>query len=125
MPQVIIHSSSSIKTEQKIKLVQKIRDSIPQLLNVPENIGQVMLYEIADENRSVHSTRDKHFIFAEVSMYPGRSTEMKQNFLQNIVFLINKHTGVDSKDINCVIHEIPPENYSGGITHAYIENLKK
>lgn len=125
MPQVIIHASSSIRPEDKAQLVRSIRESIPQLLNVAEHIGQVMLYEIPEENRSTHSTRNRRFIFVEVSMYPGRTAEMKLNFLQNLVLLINRYTGVDAEDINCVIHEIPPENYYGGVSHKYIEELMK
>ena len=125
MPQVIIHASSSIRFEDKAQLVRSIRESIPQLLNVEEHIGQVMLYEIPEESRSTHSTRDKGFVFVEVTMYPGRTKEMKLNFLQNLVLLINRYTGVDAGDINCVIHEIPPENYFGGVSHKYIEELKK
>ena len=124
MPQVIIHASSSIRPQDKALLVQGIRESIPRLLNVAEHIGQVMLYEIPEENRSTHSTRDRRFIFVEVSMYPGRTAEMKLQFLQNLVFLINRYTGVDARDVNCVIHEIPPENYYGGVSHKYIEELK-
>lgn len=124
MPQVIIHASSPIRSQDKDKLVRSIRESIPQLLNVPEHIGQVMLYELAEENRNAHSTRDQRFVFVEVSMYPGRTADMKKQFLQNLVLLINRHIGVDPKDINCIIHEIPPENYFGGVSHEYIEKLK-
>jgi len=124
MPQVVIHASSSIGPQDKAILVQSIRESIPRLLKVAEHIGQVVLYEIPEENRSAHSTRDQRFIFVEVSMYPGRTAEMKLQFLQHLVFLINRYSGVDARDINCVIHEIPPENYYGGVTHGYIEELK-
>ncbi len=125
MPQVIIHTSSSIRSEDKAQLVFSIRESIPRLLNVAEHIGQVMLYETPEESRSTHSTRNRRFIFVEVIMYPGRTKEMKVDFLQNLIILINQHTGVDAADINCVIHEIPPENYFGGVSHEYIEELKK
>ena len=125
MPQVIIHACSSIRSEDKAQLVRSIRESIPQLLNVAEHIGQVMLYETPEENRNTHSTRDRRFIFVEVIMYPGRTTEMKFNFLENLILLVNRYTGVDAGDINCVIHEILPENYFGGVSHRYIEELKK
>jgi len=124
MPQVVIHASSSIGPQDKALLVQSIRESIPRLLKVAEHIGQVMLYEIPKENRSTHSTRDHRFVFVEVSMYPGRTAEMKLQFLQNLALLINRYTGVDARDVNCVIHEIPPENYYGGVSHEYIEELK-
>ena len=125
MPQVIIHACSSIRSEDKAQLVRSIRESIPQLLNVAEHIGQVMLYETPEENRNTHSTRDRRFIFVEVIMYPGRTKEIKLNFLENLILLVNRYTGVDAGDINCVIHEILPENYFGGVSHKYIEELKK
>jgi phenylpyruvate tautomerase PptA (4-oxalocrotonate tautomerase family) len=58
-------------------------------------------------------------------MYPGRTKEIKLNFLENLILLVNRYTGVDAGDINCVIHEILPENYFGGVSHKYIEELKK
>lgn len=125
MPQVIIHASSSIRSEDKAQLVQGIRESIPKLLSVPEQIGQVILYEAPEGNRSTHSTRDRRFVFVEVTMYPGRTKEIKANFIHNLILLINQHTGVDARDINCVIHEISVENSFGGISHQYIEGLKK
>jgi phenylpyruvate tautomerase PptA (4-oxalocrotonate tautomerase family) len=124
MPQVIIHASSSIRAQDKALLVRSVRESIPRLLKVAEHIGQVMLYETPKENRSTHSTRDQRFIFVEVSMYPGRTAEMKRQFLQHLVLLINRYSGVDAKDVNCVIHEIPPENYYGGVSHEYTEEFK-
>ncbi|MBM3149263.1 MAG: tautomerase family protein [Chloroflexi bacterium] len=124
MPQVIIHASSSIRPQDKALLVQSIRESVPRLLKVAEHIGQVILYEVPNENRNTHSTRDQRFIFVEVTMYPGRTAEMKLQFLQNLVLLIHRYTGVDAKDVNCVIHEIPPENYYGGVSHEYIDELK-
>jgi phenylpyruvate tautomerase PptA (4-oxalocrotonate tautomerase family) len=125
MPQIIIHAVSAASQDNKTELVQRIRESIPQLLNVADHIGQVVLYETPEKYRSTHSTRDKHFILVEVTMYPGRTVEMKQNFLQNLVFLINRYTGVDANDINCVIHEIQPENYFGGVSHEYTKKFTK
>jgi phenylpyruvate tautomerase PptA (4-oxalocrotonate tautomerase family) len=125
LPQIIIHAAASIAPNNKSELVQRIRESIPQILNVPDHIGQVVLYETREECRSTHQTRDKHFIIVEVSMYPGRTVETKQKFLQNLVILINRYTGVAPNDINCLIHEIQPDNYFGGVSHEYIEKLKQ
>ena len=125
MPQVIIHASRSIAPENCSQLVQQIRASIPELLNVPEHIGQVVLYQSPEKNRSTHPSRDRNFIVAEVMMYPGRTKEMKQSFLENLVRLLHKYSGVDAKDINCLIHKIPSENWSGGVSHKYIEDTNK
>ncbi len=123
MPQVVIHGSSSINVENKKLLVHKIRESIPELLKIPENIGQVMFYETKAENRSAHKSRDQNFIFIEITMCPGRSQDMKKTFVDRLMALLSEYTAVDPKDINCVIHEIPPDNYFGGVSHKYIENF--
>ncbi len=124
MPQVIIHASSAIESEKKKQLVQKIRDAIPDLLQISEHIGQVIFYETSKNSRSSHKSRDQNFIFVEATMYPGRSQEMKETFVNHLIILISESTGVNPKDINCVIHQISPENYFGGVSHKYIEDLK-
>ncbi|WP_069650133.1 tautomerase family protein [Caloranaerobacter ferrireducens] len=124
MPQVKIHISSSIEFENKSLLVKEIRESIPQVLGISQNIGQVMLYESPKECRSIHESRDINFVFVETTMYPGRSKKMKEKLMQRFIFLIHKYTGVDKKDIICVINEIPPENYYGGTSHKYIEDFE-
>lgn len=123
MPQVKIHLPSDIDSEKKSTLIKKIRDAIPEILNISENIGQVLLYETLPHYRSIHESRDNNFIFVETTMYHGRSKEMKEKLMQEFVYLINKYTGVGEKDIICVIHEISPENYFGGTSHKYIESL--
>jgi len=117
MPQVVIHASSAVSVENKKSLVPRIRESIPELLKIAENIGQVIFYETNAENRSAHKSRDQNFIFVETTMYPGRSQEMKENFMSRIMALLSEYTGVDTKDIHGVIYEIPPGNYFGGVSH--------
>jgi phenylpyruvate tautomerase PptA (4-oxalocrotonate tautomerase family) len=34
-------------------------------------------------------------------------------------YLVNPYTGVDSKNIHAVIHEIPPDDYFGAIKHQH------
>lgn len=122
MPQVKVHISNAISEENKIKLVHAIRKIIPMTLNIDNKIGQVMLYE--SEYREAHESRDKNFVFVEVTMYIGRNYELKQKLASLIISEITKYTKVDSKDINLVYYELNPDNYFGGTTHKYIEELK-
>ena len=123
MPQVILHVPSSIGKESKTNLVAEIRKVITEVLEISENIGQVVLYETPIEYRRIHESRDANFVIVETMMYPVRTPELKARLMESFVSLVNKYTGVDEKDINCLIHEIPPENYFGGTTHKYIEDL--
>lgn len=48
---------------------------------------------------------------------------MKEKLMQTYIQIIHKYTGVNEKDIICIINEIPSENYYGGTTHKYIEEI--
>jgi len=118
MPTVKIHISSTILPYQKPILVKEVRKSMVELLNIEEQIGQVILYETLPQLRSVHESMSSNFVYVEITMYPGRSPEVKKNLLLRICSLVSKHLEIESKDINCCIIEIPPENWYGGIAHS-------
>ena len=123
MPQVRIHTASAIDEENKNMLTQAIRDLIPRVLNIDNKIGQVMLYE--SEYRAIHESRDRNFVFIEVALYVGRSHELKEKLAECIIAEVCKYTAVEKNDINLVYYEITPDNYFGGTSHKYIEDLKK
>ncbi|RPI74144.1 MAG: hypothetical protein EHM45_19585 [Desulfobacteraceae bacterium] len=126
MPQVKIHLPASIIEDQKKSLlVHEIRACMPPILKVAENIGQVFLYETSPPCRSIHESRDPYFVFVEISMYSGRTLEMKHALTDRLIAIIHRHTSVKPADIVCAITEIPPENYFGGTSRPNIENLKK
>ena len=106
-------------------MIRELREAVPKLLDIPEHIGQVVIYETASENRSAHAGRDRHFIFFEVTMYPGRTDIIKSRFMNHLIEVLSKFAEVEPEDINGVIHEIESENYFGGITHQYIEDLNR
>jgi phenylpyruvate tautomerase PptA (4-oxalocrotonate tautomerase family) len=118
MPTVKIHISSTILPFQKPILVKEVRKSIVELLNIDEHIGQVILYETLPQLRSTHESRSSNFVYVEISMYPGLSTEIKQTLLQKISSVISKYAEIDIKDINCCIIEIPAENWYSGIIQS-------
>ncbi|HKM17328.1 MAG: tautomerase family protein [Firmicutes bacterium] len=114
MPQVKIHMSQVTKTDEHA-LVEEIRSTLVEVLGIKENIGQVMLYKTPAEFRSIHASREQDFVFVEITMYPGRTQEMKQTLCDKLSALINKHTQVGPSDIICCIIEVTPENYFGGL----------
>jgi len=121
MPQVIIHLGTSIDNGDKDRLAQSIRELIPSILGIDEKTGQVLLYD--SSHRAIHATRDSNFVFVQVTMYTGRSLELKAKLATAIIAEIHKYTGVDGNDINLGFYELKPDNYFGGISHKYIEDL--
>lgn len=122
MPQVIIHLGASIDNNNKDELAQSIRELIPSTLCIDEKIGQVLLYE--SRHRAIHATRDANFVFVQVTMCTGRSPELKAKLAAAIIAEIHKYTMVDSRDINLAFYELTPDNYYGGTSHKYIEDLR-
>jgi phenylpyruvate tautomerase PptA (4-oxalocrotonate tautomerase family) len=120
MPQVILHVCRSLPDTAKADLVRAVRDAIPRVLGIPAHIGQVVLYEADPAHRAIHASRDSRFVIVEAMMYPGRTQELKTALMQEIIALITKHTGVAESDTIATIHEIPPEHYFGGTSHAFI-----
>ena len=125
MPMVIIHTTPSMTLEKRKSLVAKIRKSIPEILGVPDHIGQVILYEAPLENRSSHDSRDQRFVFVEATMYHGRTRELKETFLKKLISIIHSYTGINPTDINCVIREISTENMLGGVSHEFIRKMEE
>ncbi|MHB1394222.1 MAG: tautomerase family protein [Clostridia bacterium] len=118
MPTIKIHVSSTILPFQKPILLKEVRKSMVELLNIDERIGQVILYEALPQLRSAHESRSSSFVYVEITMYPGRSPEIKKALLHRICSLVSKCAEIDILDINCCIIEVPPENWYGGILHS-------
>lgn len=76
MPQIKIHVAKALPEESKRRLVEAVREIIPVALDLDPRLGQVMLYE--SDFRAGHASRDPNFVFVEVTMYAGRTRELKQ-----------------------------------------------
>lgn len=115
MPTVKIHISSTILPFQKPILVKEIRKALVEILNIDEHVGQVILYEAHPQLRSAHESRSSNFVYVEITMYPGRTSDVKKSLLEKVSSLVSKYVEIELKDINCCIIEIPKENWYGGI----------
>jgi len=118
MPTIKIHIASTLLPFQKPILVKEARKSMVEMLNIDERIGQVILYEALPQLRSAHESRSSNFVYIEITMHSGRSTEVKQALMQRLCSIVSKYAEVEIKDINCCIIELPVENWYGGIQHS-------
>lgn len=114
MPVVKIHISSTVLPFQKPILVKETRKILVETLGIDERIGQVILYESPPQLRSAHESRSSSFVLIEVSLYPGRSPELKKSLMQKLCALTARHLEVDERDINCCIIELPQEDWYSG-----------
>jgi len=123
MPFVKIHIANSIQPDIITSLARDVRTILVEVLKIEETVGQVMVYQTLIEFRSAHISRDINFAFIEITMYPGRSVEIKKKLMEKVNLLVHITLGVSQSDINCCIIELPPENWCGGVSHQYIEEL--
>ncbi len=119
MPHIILHVSNIMDEGAKSAFLKHTREAVNEVLGLDETIGQVILYESPTRHRSTYADRDPNFVLCEVFMYPGRSLASKTHLVERITYLITRYTGVDAKNIHAVIHEIPADNYFGGISHRH------
>jgi phenylpyruvate tautomerase PptA (4-oxalocrotonate tautomerase family) len=116
MPLIKLHICSTEAPANKALLVKTLREIMVGSLQIDKKIGQVILYETQPQLRAIHVDRSYNFVFMEVIMYPGRSTEMKEAFMKELVEAVHRILKVDVQDINCCLLEIQQNNWFGGLT---------
>lgn len=118
MPQVIIHKVLTNDRQRNGRLAEEVRKVLQTVLNVDENHGRVIIYEAPIYDRSNHEDGNENFVFVEVTIFAGKSAQTKQQLVEAIIEQIETIEGVVRNEINCVIHEITPENYLAGKVFA-------
>jgi phenylpyruvate tautomerase PptA (4-oxalocrotonate tautomerase family) len=119
MPLIKIHICSSEAPANKALLVKSLRDIMIDKLQIDKKIGQVILYETQPQHRAIHADRSNNFVFLEVLLYPGRTPDMKQAFMNELVAAVHKILKLDMNDINCSLIEVPENNWYGSMNHTY------
>lgn len=114
MPLIKVHICQTEMPAIKPLLTKRLREIMIERLQLDEKIGQVLLYEALPQHRAIHTDRSNSFVFIEVLMYPGRTTEMKTSLMQGLVEEVNKILQIDSRDINVCILEVSSDNWYGG-----------
>lgn len=111
MPLIKIHISSTEAPANKALLAKNLREVMVEKLQINEKTGQVILYETKPQYRAIHADRSNSFVFLEVMMYSGRSSELKAAFIKGLVEMVHKILKVDIADINCCLIEIQQDNW--------------
>lgn len=109
MPQIIIHTS----LEPDQKMLEEIRETLPSILNIKPEVGQVILY--TSNQRLTHPNRNQDFIVVEITLKKGRTHNIKKVLAEKVISIITCYTDIPTKDINLVYYEIDQENFFGGL----------
>ncbi|MCL2386897.1 MAG: tautomerase family protein [Defluviitaleaceae bacterium] len=116
MPLVRIEISKSHRKDYKMALLQAVHDGLVNGLSIPDNDRNQRLYELEDYyfERSPNSGKTEKFTLIEVTLLPGRSTEMKKNTITEITRLLGERLQITPPDVFIIIIEPPLENWSIG-----------
>ena len=125
MPFLKIHLSGEIENEKLPHLATEVRETMVKTLKIDPAHAHVAIYTAPVAHRSVHESRNPNFAFTEILMFSGRTDEMKEELFKSLTEVIEKHIGIDNKDILFNIIESERNNWAarGGIPFSKI-NLK-
>jgi len=122
MPFLKIHISDEIENEKLPHLAQEVREAMAKTLKIDPAHGHVAIYTAPAAHHSVHESRNPNFVFTEILMFSGRSDEMKEELFKSISKVIERHIGVDNKDVLFNIIESERNNWAarGGVPFSKI-----
>jgi len=114
MPLVRIEIRKGHTREYKNTLLQAVHDGLASALQIPENDRYQRLYELDAENFECGEGHSNGFCMVELTLYPGRSREMKRATIAAITRLLGERCGISANDVFININEPPLDNWGFG-----------
>ena len=81
------------------ELFKEIQELLVDILKIQANHGHIIIYNSPPNFRYVHQSRDRNFIFVEISMFSGRSQDQIDSLFLGLNNTLIKHTHVKGDDI--------------------------
>ncbi|MBN1571565.1 MAG: tautomerase family protein [Deltaproteobacteria bacterium] len=113
MPFFKIHLSDEIAEKVSPLFAHEVREVMVETLKIDPTHGHVAVYTTPREKRSVHESRSVDFVFVELLMFSGRTDETKETLFRKLNEVVERHTGVDNKDIIFNVIESDRKDWAG------------
>ena len=110
MPLVKIEIAKGKDSGYKKTFLQAVHEALVTALKIPENDRIQRLYEV-DIDCFEHEGKTENFSLIELTLFPGRSKEMKQCAVSEITRLLGERLNIQPFDIFIIINEPPLENW--------------
>ncbi len=110
MPLVRIEVLKGHSEGYKKTFLRVIHKALMDTLSIPDNDRYQRLYEIAPEYFE-HSDKSDKFAIIELTLFPGRSKEMKRNVIKEIIHRLGEELGLAPDDIFIIINEPELDNW--------------
>lgn len=110
MPLAKIEVRKSRPAAEQEGLMRAVYEAQRAALNLREGDTQVRYVEHAPGNWLIPAAKTDNFTVVEVTLYPGRTLDMKRRFYDEIARRFVEF-GIGADDLYIVLHEVGPENW--------------
>ncbi len=110
MPITKIELSKKWESLDKELLAKFVHDTMVEVLKIPEYDRLIRIVEHDEDNFYCPKNGSDNYVLFEISMFPGRSLEVKRT-LYNLLCNGMAKFGVAKEDTRVVLHEVPMDNW--------------
>lgn len=111
MAQVKIHGLHDHLNRHRDGISDAIHHSAMEALGLPEEKRFHRFFGLDAADFIYPGDRSRQYTIIEVSMFEGRSTEAKGNFIRGIFARLEADCGISPQDVEITITETPMENW--------------
>ena len=111
MPLVRIEIINGKSAEYKAALLQTVHEALVQTLSIEDDDRYQRLYELDEDCFERRKAKTDKFTMLELTLFPGRSKELKGDVIREITRLLGENLGIAATDIIIIINEPPLENW--------------
>lgn len=111
MPLVKVEVVKGHAEEYKSRLMRAIGDALVGALDITEDDVILRLYELDAELFKRDSERTDKCVLIELTVFPGRSAEIKRRLIKEVTRLLGERLAVLPVDIFIIINEPPLDNW--------------
>ena len=111
MPLVRIEIIKGQSQEYKKDLLQSVHDGLVNALSIPDDDRNQRLYELDECCYERSPGKTEKFTFIELTLFPGRSSEMKKKAISEITRLLEERLHISPLDVFIIINEPQLENW--------------
>ena len=114
MPLVKIEIIRGHSREYKAALLQAVHEALVIALGIPGNDRYQRLYELDAVDFECGEGHSERFCMVELTLYPGRSRELKRDAIAEITRLLGERCSIPSSDVFVNINEPSLDNWGFG-----------
>ncbi len=111
MPFVRIEIIKGKPSTYKKALMQAVHDALTASLGIEDDDRFQRLYELEAEFFERRSAKTDRFTLIELTLFPGRSKELKKAVISTITNTLGDRLGIAPTDVFIIMHEPPFDNW--------------